>query len=444
VRVGAREVVTVGRLAGTGLRIVAVSLLLVVSMGAGTAVAVPPPPPNPSDSELGASKADARTKATKVGQLTNQVAQAEAQLAQLVADVELKMEDANRALVDLQTAQDEAAKAKADADVAKVAAATASSEVDNAREQLDEFAAGSYKQGSTIGSMSAYIGSKSPEDLLQRAQLLEAVGESRLDALDTMEVARTDQANKDSAAREALDLANQKQAAAAAAKQAADAATAAARQAQTDQVAATSQLESQKNAAEAQLTAAQSNASGLSSQRQRYLDWLAAKQAEEAAQSRPSGGGGGGGGGGVALPPSSGGARTVINRAMTQLGVPYAWGGGNAHGPTRGIRDGGVADSHGDYNKIGFDCSGLMIYAFAGVGVRLPHYSGYQARAGRRVPLSQKAPGDMLFWATRGRIHHVALYIGDGRMIEAPFSGSRVRVTSVRYGGIVGYATRVL
>jgi cell wall-associated NlpC family hydrolase len=433
----------VGRVTGTGLRIVAASLLLVVSMGAGTAVAVPPPPPNPSDSELGASKADARAKATKVGQLTNQVAQAESQLAQLQAEVELKMEDANRALVDLQTAQDEAAKAKSDADAAKVAADTASADVDNARKQLDEYAAGSYKQGSTIGSVSAYIGSKSPEDLLERAQLLEAVGESQLDALDTMELARTDKANKDSAARKALDLANQKQAAAAAAKQAADAARATAQQAQTDQATAAAGLESQKNAAEAQLTAAQASAAGLSTQRQRYLDWLAAKQAEEAAQSRPSGGGGGGGGG-VALPPSSGGVRTVINRAMSQLGVPYAWGGGNAYGPTRGIRDGGVADSYGDYNKIGFDCSGLMIYAFAAVGIRLPHYSGYQARAGRRVPLSQKAPGDMLFWATRGRIHHVALYIGNGRMIEAPYSGSRVRVTSVRYGGIVSYATRLL
>jgi cell wall-associated NlpC family hydrolase len=180
--------------------------------------------------------------------------------------------------------------------------------------------------------------------------------------------------------------------------------------------------------------------SGLASQRQRYNDWLAAKQAEEAAQSRPPSGGGGS----TALPPSSGGARTVINRAMSQLGVPYAWGGGNAHGPTRGIRDGGVADAFGDYNKIGFDCSGLMIYAFAGVGIQLPHYSGYQAEAGRQVPLSQKRPGDMLFWATGGRIHHVALYIGGGRMIEAPYSGSHVRIAPVRYGGILGYATRLL
>jgi cell wall-associated NlpC family hydrolase len=257
-----------------------------------------------------------------------------------------------------------------------------------------------------------------------------------------MEVARTEKANKDSAARQALDIANQKQADAMVAKDAADTATAAAQQAQASQAGATQQLEAQKNAAETQLASAQANAAGLQGQRQAYLNWLAAKQAEEAAQNQPPPGGGGGGG--AAPPPSSGGAQAVIGRAMSQLGVPYAWGGGNASGPTRGIRDGGVADLHGDYNKIGFDCSGLMIYAFAAAGKRLPHYSGYQATAGRRVPLSQKAPGDMLFWATGGHIHHVALYIGGNKMVEAPFSGSHVRIATVRYGGIVGYATRLL
>jgi cell wall-associated NlpC family hydrolase len=427
---------------GTGLRVIAASLLLVVSMGAGTAAAVPPPPPNPSDSDLGNSKSKANTQATKVGQLTNQVAQAESRLLQLQSDVELKMEDANRALVDLQAAVDEAARAKGEAETARLAADAASQEITDARKQLDDFAAGSYKQGSTIGSMSAYIGSKSPDDLLARSQLLEAVGRSQLDALDTMELARTDKANKDSSARLALDLANQRQATAEAAKVTADAAMATAQQAQTDQAAAAQQLESQKNSAEAQLTAAQADVAGLQNQRQRYLDWLALKQAEEAANAQQNSGGGGGG---AAPPPSGGGsASAVINRAMSQLGVPYAWGGGNAYGPTRGIRDGGVADAHGDYRKVGFDCSGLMIYAFAAAGKRLPHYSGYQATSGRRVPLSQKAPGDMLFWATRGRIHHVALYIGNNQMIEAPYSGSRVRIASVRYGGIVGYATRLL
>lgn len=437
------------RSAGARLLVVVASVLLVTGMGAGAAVAVPPPPPNPSDAELGGSKANANSQATKVGQLTNQVAKAEAQLMQLQAEVELKMEDANRALVDLRTAQDAAARARAEADTARAAADSASAAIGDAREQLDEFAAGSYKQGSTIGSMSAYIGSKSPEDLLARAQMLEAVGESQLDALETMELARTDKANKDSTARAALAVASEKEAAATRAKQSADAATAAAVRAQSSQAAATQRIEAQKASAEAQLVAAQAAVTGLESQRQRYQDWLAAKQAEDAALAQQAaqggGAGGSGGGGGSAAPaPSSGSARVVIDRALSQLGVPYAWGGGNAHGPTRGIRDGGVADAHGDYNKIGFDCSGLMIYAFAGVGVRLPHYSGYQASAGRRVPLSQKAPGDMLFWATRGRIHHVALYIGNNQMVEAPYSGSRVRVTSVRYGGIVPYATRVL
>ncbi|MPZ85289.1 MAG: hydrolase [Actinophytocola sp.] len=430
---------------GASLRVVAATVVLVVSLGAGTAVAVPPPPPNPSDDQLDSTRAKANAQATQVGRLTNQVAQAEARLMELQADVELKMEDANKALVDLQTAQGEAAQAKADAEAAKAAADSASQAIDDAREDLDEFAAGSYRQGSTIGSMSAYLGAKSPEDLLARAELLNAVAGSELDVLDDLEVARTDKANKDSAARAALDLANEKEAQAQSAKEAADAATAAARQAQQDGAAQAQRIEAQKASAESQLIAAQSAVSGLESQRKRYQDWLAAKQREDAlkAQQAAESAGGGGGGRPVAA-PSSGSARSVINRALSQLGVPYAWGGGNAYGPTRGIRDGGVADMYGDYNKIGFDCSGLMIYAFAAAGYRLPHYSGYQAHAGRRVPLSQKAPGDMLFWASGGRIHHVALYIGNGQMVEAPHSGARVRIASVRYGGIVPYATRML
>ena len=427
---------------GAALRVVAVSVVLVVSLGAGTAGAVPPPPPNPSDDQIAGSKAKANSQATRVGRLTNQVANAEAQLVRLQSDVELKMEDANKALVDLQTARAEARKAKSDANAARAAADRAADSITDAREDLDEFAAGSYKQGSTIGSMSAYIGAKSPEDLLARASMLNAVSDSQLDALDGMEVARTDKANKDSAARAALDLANQKEDAARSAKVAADAATAAAQQAQRDGVAAAKRVQSQKDAAEEALIEAQSAVSGLQDQRQRYTAWLAAKRREDAANAQQAAGGGGSGGG-VSL-PSSGSARSVINRALSQLGMPYAWGGGNAYGPTRGIRDGGIADMYGDYNKIGFDCSGLMIYAFAAAGYILPHYSGYQATAGRQVPLSQKAPGDMLFWATGGRIHHVALYIGNGQMVEAPYSGSHVRIAPVRYGGIVPYATRLL
>jgi cell wall-associated NlpC family hydrolase len=129
---------------------------------------------------------------------------------------------------------------------------------------------------------------------------------------------------------------------------------------------------------------------------------------------------------------------------MSVLGTTYAWGGGDEDGPTYGIRDGGVADAYGDYNKIGFDCSGLMVYAFAAAGVSLPHYSGYQYESGTQVPLSQMQRGDMLFYGGSGGIHHVTLYLGGGQMIEAPESGSYVQVSPVRYGGLMPYATRMV
>jgi cell wall-associated NlpC family hydrolase len=129
---------------------------------------------------------------------------------------------------------------------------------------------------------------------------------------------------------------------------------------------------------------------------------------------------------------------------MSQLGVTYAWGGGNGAGPTLGVRDGGVADVFGDFRRVGFDCSGLMIYAFAAAGVSLPHYSGYQYNAGRKVPFAQRQPGDMLFWFDGIEIHHVALYIGNGQMVEAPYSGGRVRVVPVRTAELMPFVTRLL
>lgn len=134
---------------------------------------------------------------------------------------------------------------------------------------------------------------------------------------------------------------------------------------------------------------------------------------------------------------------TVIDRAMSQIGVPYAWGGGDENGPTRGIRDGGVADSYGDYNKVGFDCSGLMIYAFAGIGISLPHYTGYQYTAGTQVPSAEMKRGDMIFYGPNAS-QHVGLYLGDGQMLEAPQSGSHVKISPVRWSGMTPYVVRMV
>ncbi|WP_353961512.1 NlpC/P60 family peptidoglycan endopeptidase RipB [Mycolicibacterium rhodesiae] len=125
----------------------------------------------------------------------------------------------------------------------------------------------------------------------------------------------------------------------------------------------------------------------------------------------------------------------VIRRAVSQLGVPYSWGGGSLTGPSRGIDSGA--------NTVGFDCSGLTRYAFAGVGVLLPRYSGDQYTAGRHVPPSEAKRGDLLFWGPGGS-QHEALYLGDGQMLEAQQTGVPVKISPVRTGGMTPYVTRVI
>ncbi|MFC3896668.1 NlpC/P60 family protein [Lentzea rhizosphaerae] len=424
-------------------------VVLMTAVLTGTAAAVPPPPPNPSDAEISASRAEADAKAARVGELTGRLTQAESRLQELLDDVSYKRELANKARVDLETAISEAEAARREATSARVQADAASAAVEQSRRELDEFAAASYAQGSTVGSFSAYIGAKSPEDLLARAQMLEAVSAASLNRLDQVTRDQGTAANLDAAARAALQKAESKQAAADEAKKVADQAQQVAVDAHSAQAAATAELQSNKDAVERELASARGEVSGLEAQRRQYDTWVEAKKREDeenarraaaaqaaAAQApapqRP-----------VAAAPSGNRVQTVINRALSQRGVIYAWGGGNYNGPTYGVRDGGVADSFGDYRKIGFDCSGLMMYAFAGVGVYLPHYSGYQYNSGRKVPLSQMAPGDMIFWGPGGGTH-VALYLGGGMMVEAPHSGAVVRISPVRYGGIMPYVTRML
>lgn len=124
----------------------------------------------------------------------------------------------------------------------------------------------------------------------------------------------------------------------------------------------------------------------------------------------------------------------MIRRAMSQLGVPYSWGGGNANGPSRGIDQ--------NANTVGFDCSGLMLYAF-GVGIKLEHYSGSQYNAGRKIPSSQMRRGDLIFYGPNAS-QHEAMYLGDGMMIEAPYTGSVVKISPVRTSGMTPYVTRLI
>jgi cell wall-associated NlpC family hydrolase len=120
-------------------------------------------------------------------------------------------------------------------------------------------------------------------------------------------------------------------------------------------------------------------------------------------------------------------ARTAIEFALGEIGKPYVWG---ATGPNT------------------YDCSGLMLRAFQAAGINLPRVSRQQFYAGGHVPVSQAQPGDLLFYATDpsdpATIHHVTLYLGNDRMVEAPYTGERVRVRPVPwdYDELVPLATR--
>ena len=118
-------------------------------------------------------------------------------------------------------------------------------------------------------------------------------------------------------------------------------------------------------------------------------------------------------------------ASTAINAAMGYLGTPYVWAGESA---------------------AGLDCSGLTMVSYAAAGVELTHSSRVQYGEGSLVPLDAAQPGDLVFWSSDGSqsgIYHVAIYLGDDTMIEAPTFGMTVRVTSMRYSGIMPYAVRL-
>jgi cell wall-associated NlpC family hydrolase len=173
----------------------------------------------------------------------------------------------------------------------------------------------------------------------------------------------------------------------------------------------------------------------------------------------------------------------VIKRALSQRGVPFTYGGGDATGPTRrpasvptpaaagttttplgmeqlpngaaattapglgavpglGVAPGlGVPAPDPSANTVGFDASGLMVYSFAGVGLKLPRSSGEQYKVGWKITPDQALPGDLIFYGPEGT-QSVALFIGNGQMVQTEDSG--VTVAPVRTEGMAPYLSRVI
>jgi cell wall-associated NlpC family hydrolase len=121
----------------------------------------------------------------------------------------------------------------------------------------------------------------------------------------------------------------------------------------------------------------------------------------------------------VPVPPSSTLGGQAVAIAEQYLGVPYVWGGAS---------------------PSGFDCSGLVMYVYAQLGVSLPHNAAAQMSALPAVPLSDLQPGDLVFF---NGATHVGIYVGNGTMIHAPHTGTVVQFGSINDEGSIAGAARV-
>lgn len=447
---------------------------------AASPVHAAPKPPNPSDAQLAAARAAKASLATSVGVLSGQIVQAQAQLRSLNAKVELAEQKFTFAIFKLD-------KAKAQAAEAKAGVAAAQQGIETARAKLTSYVHDSYispTMGSaTVGLLSA----SDPSALLQGGDYRNYVSSRHLDVMSSLDRATVAKSNADAKAKALVALQAKLADEAAAAQRAAQ-------QAYANQQAQASQLRAREASYQHQLVEAQSRLAVLNGQRAKFIAYqqeqarIAAERARQAAaararaaaaaaaaraeqerqrreqqqreqqqqqQSNNSGDSGSGdsgstdSGGYTPPPASSGGSggwtagkgRAAANRALGRLGTPYAWAGGGYDGPGWGVDSPGTDGAH-DSQVFGFDCSGLTMYAWAPQGIYMDHYAASQYYSGSVHPSPGNfLPGDLLFWSDGGigAIHHVALYIGGGNVVQAPNSGDVVKVTpwdQVAYGYI--------
>ena len=426
-------------------------------------------------SDIDRSKASERSTSTSIASLEAQLAQESSNLE----DAQIKAQVANE---DYLTAVDELNTATKDAQTAQTNADAAASSTAAARSDLGSIVVQTYQEsGNPLDPLTPYLTSESLADLadadvaltrageknnakVQNVEALEAVATSMQTIADqkvtAKEAAKTSAATAKSDAEaaandaqnavtttrtnrqnlivqlaaqrnttveletkyqnqvEAERKAREEAAAQAAAKAASEKAAADLAQKQAEQAAA----QPQESAPAPQEQSSQPSPSPQSSAQEPATTSQPEPEAAEEEEAAPA----------PAPAPepapapshSGSAASTAINAAMGYLGTPYVWAGESA---------------------AGLDCSGLTMVSYAAAGVELTHSSRVQYGEGSLVPLDAAQPGDLVFWSSDGSqsgIYHVAIYLGDDMMIEAPTFGMTVRVTSMRYSGVMPYAVR--
>jgi peptidoglycan DL-endopeptidase CwlO len=312
--------------------------------------------------------------------LHDRIASAKARLAQLDHDAEVAAERYNAARIQLQADQQEAAQAQS-------ALARSDKQLAAREKAVAAFAKAAF-QGQGL-DQAFVVTASSPQEFLDKTSTLQAVANSQSQVLADLAAAKRQHEQAQATATAAL-----------AAQRSATDKMEADRQAVLDAAHEQQQILADLQQRQQEIiAAARARAERIAAERAAAA--LAARQAAAAAAaaalaSQP-----------VSSPPvrGSGGASVAVQWAYDQIGKPYVWG---AAGP----------DS--------FDCSGLTQYVWGKAGVYLSHYTGAQWNEGQHVDRSQLQPGDLVFFGSD--LHHVGLYIGNGKMIEAPYTGANVRI----------------
>lgn len=396
-------------------------------------------PPNPSDADLAQSQADVKAAAEEVGTITAELASTEGELAAARERTSIMVERYNRAVAERTVAQTALAKADAAAKAAEAA-------VQRGREQLAGTVRQAYQTGGSLGTMNALLSGDNSNSLLERIELSDILARRQSERVREFSRIYVGQVNARSTAKAAFAARDK------AAVEAEDARTAAlaeiaARQAQLQQVIA------KRATLETRLAAARQQATVLSTARQKaeaeaerkrqeelrrqrereeqqrfaalreaqeQAEQQAQEQTQEPEQEQPAPQQ-------QAKPEGNGDGTEIVRLALSQLGKPYVWASSNP--------------------RVGFDCSGLVLWAYAKFGIELPHAASLQAGYGHPVSKSELLPGDLVFWSydgSRGSIHHVAIWAGNGRIVEAADFGIPVRVAPMYWGGGYWGAVRLL
>ena len=423
-----------------GIRAISVTALFASLAAATPGIALAAP----SDEEI--ARAREAENAAKMS-----VAQIEVELASVKSEAEVALqkamsaaEELNGARYSLEQATQTARQAQADADKAKA-------DYEAGKQEIASIAQTAYRDGgSSLDSIAPYLSadglrtvetkqatlnsfSASANVKMQKVAALEQVANVMNDAAIQAQAKQAEATaqveTRSAAAQSAANNASNAQAMTAARR---DALVAELARKQNTTVELINQreaeLEAQRQAAAAEAArqaaaaeAARQQAAAEAARRAReqqnsYTPTPAPAASYDDDDNTPSWGGGGGG--------NSDAAAGAIAWAKSKLGAQYVWAG---EGP-------------------GYDCSGLVTMAYRSQGIYLTHWSQAQYSEGTRVPVSQAQPGDLIFWNwDGGNIDHVAIYLGNNQIIEAPTFGVPVRITSI-YGwsAVLPYAVRVV